>query len=259
MFEIRPELAELLKIYKEIIEKTSNIDKINDTNIILFSAFSIIAIIYLGITIFKANKKQKIKIAIEPLIVLFIAALFLAMSFLSQIDIEYTSQAIDYYNSQNNNQDRIENSKENIELLNRLYTSKNLSETNPVATKFEKFKNHPLDLFGLVIDKVHYTQLKPAQDDGSPITEIKTMPNDQMPDLNVTKYKLKLSDIQIISIERNKDAIIIERDYNIKTFIQIDDKWYKINIKQEHLINLVEGKVKYYYNSSENVIVVGTK
>lgn len=263
MFEIRPELAELLRIYKEIIEKTSNIDKINDTNVILFSAFSIIAIIYLGITIFKANKKvegkPKYKIAIEPLIVLFIAALFLAMSFLSQMDIKYTSQAIDYYNSQNNNQDHIENSKKNIELLNRLYTNENLSETNPVATKFEKFKKHPFDLFSLVIDKVHYTQLKPAQDDNTPITEIKTMPNNQVPDLNVTKYKLKLSDIQIISIERNKDVVIIEKDYNIKTFIRIDDKWYKVNIKQEYLVNLVEGKTKYYYNSSENVIVVGTK
>ena len=259
MFEIRTELAELLRIYKEIIEKTSNIDKINDTNVILFIAFSIIAIIYLGITIFKANKKQKFKIAIEPLIVLFIAALFLAMSFLSQIDIEYTSQAIDYYNSQNNSQEHIEKSKENIELLNRLYENKNLSETNPVATKFEKFKNHPFDLFGLVIDKVHYTQLKPAQDDNTPITEIKTIPNNQVPDLNVTKYKLKLSDIQIISIERNKDVVIIEKDYNIKTFIRIDDKWYKVNIKQEYLVNLVEGKTKYYYNSSENVIVVGTK
>ena len=142
------------------------------------------------------------------------------------MDIEYTSQVIDYYNSQNNNKDHIENSKENIELLNRLYTSKNLSETNPVATKFEKFKNHPFDLFGLVIDKAHYTQLKPAQDDDTPITEIKTMPNDQVSDLNVTKYKLKLSNIQIISIERNKDVIIIEKDYNIKTFIRIDDKWY---------------------------------
>lgn len=259
MFEIRPELAELLRIYKEIIEKTSNIDKINDKNLILFSAFSIIAIIYLGITIFKANKKQKFKIAIEPLIVLFIAAFFLAMSFLSQMDIEYTSQAIDYYNSQNNSKGHIENSKENIELLNRLYNHKNLSETNPVATKFEKFKKHPFDLFGLVIDKVHYTQIKPAQDDDSPITEIKTMPNDQVPDLNVTKYKLKLSDIQIISIERNKDVIIIEKDYNIKTFIRIDDKWYKVNIKQEYLVNLVEGRAKYYYNSSENVIVVGSK
>lgn len=258
MFEIRPKLAELLRIYKEIIEKTSNIDKINDTNVILFIAFSVIAIIYLGITIFKANKKQKFKIAIEPLIVLFIAALFLAMSFLSQMDIKYTSQAIDYYNSQNNSQDRIENSKENIELLNRLYNHKNLSETNPVATKFEKSKN-PFDLFGLVIDKVHYTQLKPAQNDDTPITEIKTMPNDQVPDLNVTKYKLNLSDIQIISIERNKDVIIIEKDYNIKTFIRIDDKWYKVNIKQEHLVNLVEGRVKYYYNSNQNVIVVGTK
>lgn len=263
MFEIRPELAELLRIYKEIIEKTSNIDKINDTNLILFSAFSIIAIIYLGITIFKANKKvdgkPKFKIAIKPLIVIFIAALFLAMSFLSQMDIKYTSQAIDYYNSQNNSQEHIENSKENIELLNRLYENKNLSETNPVATKFEKFKKHPFDLFGLIIDKVHYTQLKPAQDDNSPITEIEIMENAKIPDSNVTKYKLKLSDIQIISIERNKDVIIIEKDYNIKTFIRIDDKWYKINIKQEHLVNLVEGRVKYYYNSSENVIVVGTK
>lgn len=259
MFEIRPELGELLRIYKEIIEKTSNIDKINDTNVILFIAFSVIAIIYLGITIFKANKKQKFKIAIKPLIILFIAALFLAMSFLSQMDIEYTSQAIDYYNNQNNSQEHIEKSKENIELLNRLYTNENLSETNPVATKFEKFKKHPFDLFGLVIDKVHYTQLKPAQDDNTPITEIKTMPNDQVPDLNITKYKLKLSDIQIISIKRNNDVVIIEKDYNIKTFIRIDDKWYKVNIKQEHLLNLVEGKVKYYYNSSENTIVVGTK
>lgn len=263
MFEIRPELAELLRIYKEIMEKTSNIDKINDANIILFIAFSIIAIIYLGTTIFKANKKgdgkPKYKIAIEPLIILFIATLFLAMSFLSQMDIEYTSQAINYYNSQNNSQEHIENSKENIELLNRLYTNENLSETNPIATKFEKFKKHPFDLFGLVIDKVHYTQLKPAQDDDTPITEIKEMENSQIPDLNITKHKLKLSDIQIIRIEINKDVITIEKDYNIKTFIRIDDKWYKINIKQEHLVNLVEGKVKYYYNSSENIIVVGTK
>lgn len=262
MFEIRPELAELLRIYKEIIEKTSNIDKINDANIILFTAFSIIAIIYLGITIFKANKKvdgkPKYKIAIEPLIILFIAALFLAMSFLSQMDIEYASQAINYYNSQNNSQEHIENSKENIELLNRLYTNENLSETNPVATRFEKSKN-PFDLFGLVIGKVHYTQLKPAQDDDTPITKIKTMPNDQVPDLNITKHKLKLSDIQIIRIEINKDVIIIEKDYNIKTFIRIDNKWHKVNIKQEHLVNLVEGKVKYYYNSSKNIIVVGTK
>lgn len=140
-----------------------------------------------------------------------------------------------------------------------MYKHKNLSETSPVATKFEKLKNHPFDLFGLVIDKVHYTQLKPAQDDDSPITKIKTMPNDQVPDLNVTKYKLNLSDIQIINIERNKDVIIIEKDYNIKTFIRIDGKWYKVNIKQEHLLNLVEGKVKYYYNSSENVVVIGTK
>ena len=142
------------------------------------------------------------------------------MSFLSQIDIEYTSQAIDYYNSQNNSQEHIEKSKENIELLNRLYNHKNLSETNPVATKFEKFKKHPFDLFGLVIDKVHYTQLKPAQDDDSPITKIKIMKNDQIPDLNITKYKLNLSDIQIISIEINKDIITIEKNYNIKTFIR---------------------------------------
>lgn len=258
-------IAELLRIYKEIIEKTSNN---NDTNEIIFLAISIIAIIIcFSIAIFKTNekdenkidKKAKYKIATEAFLVLFIGAFFLAMSFLSQMDTEYTSQAIDYYNSQHNKQDHIENSKENIELLNQLYKHKNLSETNPIATKFEKFKKHPFDLFGLVIDKIHYTQLKPTQDDGTPITEIKTMPNNQVPDLNVTKYKLKLSDIQIISIERNKDVVIIEKDYNIKTFIRIDDKWYKVNIKQEHLVNLVEGKTKYYYNSSENTIVVGAK
>ena len=255
MFEIRPEFNNLLRIYKEIIEKTSND---NDTNKIIFIAFSIIAIIYFGITVFKANKNQKYKIATEALLALCIGAFFIAMSFLSQIDIESANQAINYYNSQNNKQDHIENSKENIEVLHRLYTHKNLSETNPVPTKFEKSKT-PFDLFGLIIGKVHYTQIKPAQDDDSPITEIKTMENDQIPNLNITKHKLNLSDIQIISIERNKDIIIVEKDYNIKTFIRIDDKWYKVNIKQGHLVNLVEGKAKYYYNSSENVIVVGTE
>lgn len=247
MFEIRPEFIDLLRIYKEFIDKPSNI---NETNAILFSAFSIIAIIYLGITIFKANKNKKCKIKIEPLIVLFIGALFLAMSFQSQIDIESANQAISYYNSQHNKQDHIENSKENIEIITRLYKHKDLSETNPVATKFEKSKN-PFDLFGLVIDKVHYTQLKVAPEGDAPVVKTRIVTKSDVEKRKEYQNILPTEDVQLIKIET------IDNQTMVTAHIKVKGQSYKVEVSDLVLDKMLQSKTAFYYDEETKQLVVG--
>lgn len=65
------------------------------------------------------------------------------------------------------------------------------------------------------------------------------------------KEKLSPNHVQLIKIEE-KDGLTI-----LTAHLKVDDVWLKVQIQENLLDTMIEGRSKFYYDQKENKLVIG--
>lgn len=99
---------------------------------------------------------------------------------------------------------------------------------------------------------VKYYQLQPTPEGDAPVVETKITTKSEVytnkPD---AKEKLSPNHVQLIKIEE-KDGLTI-----LTAHLKVDDVWLKIQIQENLLDTMIEGRSKFYYDQKENKLVIG--
>ena len=255
MFQLNPELLEVIQKYREILENSQFKEKITMSKY-AFAAFITIAVLYILICILddknpeifkKITKTDDFLNKTENYFIV-IAALPLAVAIISwcnsgSITVQIADSIIQEYNLKHESDNPLKNFDK--EWLTGLIINPEIKNTTVFETK------HACTCHGNP-PSVKYMQIEPTPEGDTPVVETKITTKSEVytnkPD---AKEKLSPNHVQLIKIEE-KDGLTI-----LTAHLKVDDVWLKIQIQENLLDTMIEGRSKFYYDQKENKLVIG--
>lgn len=240
MFQLNPELSEIIQKYRELLENSQFKEQIT-TSKYAFGVFLTIAVLYILFCILDAfsdkTENYFLLIASLPLIVAIIS-----WCNSGDIAIQITNSVIQEYKLKHENNNPIQKFDE--EWLQGL-----LIDSKVEKSKLFKPKNICDCRLNSNPPSVKYMQIEPAPEGEAPVVETKVITKNEMTTHN--SNHIQPSDIQLIKIEKKDDTTLIT------THIKINNQWYKTQLQESLLDLMLEGKTQQYYDDSQGKILVG--
>lgn len=256
MFQVKPELLEIIEKYKELIKNSQFTGALNVAKYTLMTFLVIIAlsisccIISVIITsIFKKikNLENFFNKATDYLFVISLLPFVIAIIFWCQtgdIQNQIANSVVKEYNIKHENNNPLKEFDE--KWLKELLINPKVKTTTLFKPKDECVCREDVNP-----PSVKYMQIEPAQDDDAPVG--KTRITNQIEIKNEapkqTKHKT-LDEVQLIKIEN------LEGKTFITAYIKIKDKWHKVQIQDALLDDMLNHNTEFYFDKSKNELVV---
>lgn len=254
MFEINPELLEIIQKYQVLLKNNqftgmSNIAKYVFETFLVIIALSILCCIISVIipSIFKKNKNLEtffdkatdylLAISVFP----FVVALII-WCHTGDISNQIANSVIQEYNLKHE-------SNNPLKKFDEKWLKGILINPKVETTTLFKPKNECLCRGDVNPPSVKYMQIEPAPEGDAPVVETKIVTKKEMTKHN-SKY-IPISDIQLIKIEKKDDTTLIT------THIKINNQWYKTQLQESLLDLILEGQTQQYYDNTQGKILVG--
>ena len=251
MFEINPELLDIIQKYQDLIKNSQfpealNIARYATTTIIILGFFAIL-FSFLPLVVFKKNKNLGIffdKASKYLLIIGLIPVIVGAIKWhqVDKITSQIANSVIQEYNLKHQSHNPLKKFDE-IWLKGLLtnHEIKNSTLFNPKHVCVCRGKANP--------PSVKYMQIEPEPEGDAPMVETQVVTKSEMNKHNSTY--IPVSDVQLIKIEKKDDTTLIT------THIKINNQWYKTQLQESLLDLILEGQTQQYYDNAQGKILVG--
>lgn len=252
MFQLNPELLEIIQKYRDLLKNSQFKEKITMSKH-AFGAFLTIVILYTLICILddknpeifkKITKTDDFLNKTENYFIV-IAALPLAVAIISwcnsgSITVQIADSIIQEYNLKHESDNPLKNFDK--EWLTGLIINPEIKNTTVFETK------HACTCHGNP-PSVKYMQIEPAPEGDAPMVETQIVTKNEITTHN--SKPIHTSDIRLIEIEKKDDTTLIT------THIKINNQWYKTQLQESLLDLMLEGKTQQYYDDAQGKILVG--
>lgn len=254
MFQLNPELLEIIQKYQGILENSQFKEKITMSKH-AFGAFLTIVVLYILICIidyknpeiFKKIKKSEDFFDKTVNYFLIIASLPFIVAIINfcesrSIEVQVADSIIQEYKLKHENNNKLQKFDEDwikgLLIDSKIETS-TLFETKNICN-CRLISNKP---------SVKYMQIEPAPEGDAPVVETQVVTKNEL-----TKHSsqpIQPDDIQLIKIEKKDDTTLIT------THIKINNQWYKTQLQESLLDLILDRKTQQYYDDTQGKILVG--
>lgn len=240
MFQLNPELSEIIQKYRELLENSQFKEQIT-TSKYAFGIFLTIAVLYILFCILDAfsdkTENYFLLIASLPLIVAIIS-----WCNSGNIAIQITNSVIQEYTLKHENNNPLQ--KFDVEWLQAL-----LIDSKIEKSKLFKPKNICDCRLNSNPPSVKYMQIEPAPEGDAPMVETQVVTKNELTKHN--SQPIYSDDVQLIKIEKKNDTTLIT------THIKINNQWYKTQLQESLLDLILDGETQQYYDNAQGKILVG--
>ena len=240
MFQLNPELSEIIQKYRELLENSQFKEQIT-TSKYAFGIFLTIAVLYILFCILDAfsdkTENYFLLIASLPLIVAIIS-----WCNSGNIAIQITNSVIQEYTLKHENNNQLQ--KFDVEWLQAL-----LIDSKIEKSKLFKPKNICDCRLNSNPPSVKYMQIEPAPEGDAPMVETQVVTKNELTKHN--SQPIYSDDVQLIKIEKKNDTTLIT------THIKINNQWYKTQLQESLLDLILDGETQQYYDNAQGKILVG--
>lgn len=254
MFQLNPELLEIIQKYRGILENSQFKEKIAMSKY-AFTIFITIVVLYILICIlddknpeiFKKITKTDEFFDKTASTFLIIASLPLTVAIINfcdsgNIKIQIADSVIQEYNLKHESDNPLKKFDEDwikgLLIDSKIETSTLFKTKNICNCRLNS--NPP---------SVKYMQIEPAPEGDAPMVETQIVTKNEITTHN--SKPIHTSNIQLIKIEKKDDKTIIT------THIKINNQWYKTQLQESLLDLMLEGETQQYYDDAQGKILVG--